>query len=60
LKNAMQLKGIIENMAAKTGIKANALLQNYMLEDCLSEFLLLNINGAPSPSSQTINILLLI
>jgi len=55
----MQLKGIIENMAAKTGIKANALLQNYMLEDCLSEFLLLNINGAPSPSSQTINILLL-
>jgi len=32
LKNAMQLKGIIKNMAAKTGIKANALLQNYMLE----------------------------
>jgi len=25
LKNAMQLKGIIKNMAAKTGIKANAL-----------------------------------
>jgi len=24
LKNAMQLKGIIKNMAAKTGIKANA------------------------------------
>jgi len=35
LKNAMQLKGIIKNMAAKTGIKANALLQNYMLERLL-------------------------
>mgnify|MGYP003899970799 FL=1 len=31
----MQLKGIIKNMAAKTGIKANALLQNYMLERLL-------------------------
>ena len=31
----MQLKGIINNMAAKTGIKANALLQNYMLERLL-------------------------
>ena len=28
----MQLKGIIKNMAAKTGIKANAFLQNYMLD----------------------------
>ena len=35
MKNAMQLKGIIKNMAAKTGIKANALLQNYMLERLL-------------------------
>jgi len=35
LKNAMHLKGIIKNMAAKTGIKANALLQNYMLERLL-------------------------
>jgi Domain of unknown function (DUF1814). len=35
LKNAMQLKGIIKNMTAKTGIKANALLQNYMLERLL-------------------------
>ena len=31
----MQLKGIIKNMAVKTGIKANALLQNYMLERLL-------------------------
>lgn len=31
----MHLKGIIKNMAAKTGIKANALLQNYMLERLL-------------------------
>ena len=31
----MRLKGIIKNMAAKTGIKANALLQNYMLERLL-------------------------
>ena len=31
----MQLKGIIKNMADKTGIKANALLQNYMLERLL-------------------------
>jgi predicted nucleotidyltransferase component of viral defense system len=31
----MQLKGIIKNMATKTGIKANALLQNYMLERLL-------------------------
>ena len=31
----MQLKGIIKNMAAKTGVKANALLQNYMLERLL-------------------------
>ena len=31
----MQLKEIIKNMAAKTGIKANALLQNYMLERLL-------------------------
>lgn len=35
MNNAMQLKGIIKNMAAKTGIKANALLQNYMLERLL-------------------------
>ena len=35
MKNAMQLKGIIKNMATKTGIKANALLQNYMLERLL-------------------------
>ena len=35
MKNAMQLKGIIKNMAVKTGIKANALLQNYMLERLL-------------------------
>lgn len=35
MKNAMQLKGTIKNMAAKTGIKANALLQNYMLERLL-------------------------
>lgn len=35
MKNAMQLKGIIKNMAAKTGIKANTLLQNYMLERLL-------------------------
>lgn len=35
MKNAMQLKGIIKNMAAKTGIHANALLQNYMLERLL-------------------------
>jgi len=33
----MQLKGIIKNMAAKTGIKANALLQNYMLERLLEK-----------------------
>lgn len=32
MKNVMQLKGIIKNMAAKTGINANAILQNYMLE----------------------------
>lgn len=31
----MQLKGIIKNMAVKTGVKANALLQNYMLERLL-------------------------
>lgn len=35
MKNAMQLKGIIKNMATKTGIKANALLQNYMMERLL-------------------------
>jgi len=35
MKNAMQLKGIIKNMSAKTGIHANALLQNYMLERLL-------------------------
>lgn len=39
MKNAMQLKGIIKNMAAKNGINANAILQNYMLErllECIS------------------------
>lgn len=35
MKNAMQLKGIIKNIAVKKGIKANALLQNYMLERLL-------------------------
>jgi len=32
LKNARQLKDIIKNMSFKTGIKANAILQNFMLE----------------------------
>ena len=31
----MQLKGIIKNMSAKTGVRANVLLQNYMLERLL-------------------------
>ena len=31
----MQLKGIIKNMASKTGINANTILQNYMLERLL-------------------------
>lgn len=43
MKNAMQLKGIIKNMAAKTGIKANALLQNYMLERLLLRQLLAEV-----------------
>lgn len=45
----MQLKGIIKNMAAKTGIKANALLQNYMLERLLERIsvsVFLNISGS--------------
>lgn len=35
MKSAMQLKAMIKNMTMKTGIKANALLQNYMLERLL-------------------------
>ncbi|MBA1334796.1 MAG: hypothetical protein HPY66_0416 [Firmicutes bacterium] len=35
MKNAMQLKGIIKNMASKTGVRANVILQNYMLERLL-------------------------
>ena len=31
----MQLKAMIKNMAIRTGMKANALLQNYMLERLL-------------------------
>lgn len=32
MRNAAQLKGIIKNMSLEKGIKANAILQNYMLE----------------------------
>jgi len=45
LKNAMQLKGIIKNMAVKTGIKANALLQNYMLERLLERIFVFEYKG---------------
>jgi len=45
LKNAMQLKGIIKNMAVKTGIKANALLQNYMLERLLERIFVSEYKG---------------
>ena len=35
MKSAMQLKAMIKNLTIRTGIKANALLQNYMLERLL-------------------------
>ncbi len=35
MKSAMQLKGIIKNLSSKTGVPANTLLQNYMLERLL-------------------------
>lgn len=44
MKNAMQLKGIIKNMAAKSGVKANLLFEDrkieilaYNLESVLAE-----------------------
>ena len=33
MKNAMQLKAIIKNMAKQKNISAQLVLQNYMLED---------------------------
>lgn len=35
MNNATQLKALIKNMVAKTGVNANAILQNYMLERLL-------------------------
>jgi predicted nucleotidyltransferase component of viral defense system len=35
MNNATQLKAFIKNMVAKTGVNANSLLQNYMLERLL-------------------------